>query len=137
VQKAVARTISLALLMVNNSAFANATEHLVDGFYNLYDPEDDGLQFNREFERHDPLGLVGAPRGSTPSNYNYTNVAYEIPPLSDADGDGNVPECFENIKPARLWGDNHCGYIGFRQPFVGSLIDDGAMNILIRDWIKS
>lgn len=50
-------------LMVKNSAFANATEHLVDKFYNLYSPEDDGLQFNREYERHDPLGLVGPPPG--------------------------------------------------------------------------
>jgi len=124
-------------LMVNNSAFANATEHLVDRFYNLYDPEDDGLQFNREYERHDPLGLVGAPSATTPSNYNDTNVVYEIPPLSDADGDGNTLECFEQFKPARLWGDNHCGYIGFRQPFEGSLIDDGAMNIVVRDWIES
>jgi len=37
----------------------------------------------------------------------------------------------------RLWGDNHCGYIGFRQPFSNSLINDGAMNIVVRDWIKS
>jgi hypothetical protein len=34
-------------------------------------------------------------------------------------------------------GDNHCGYIGFRNPFAGSLIDDGAMNIVVRDWIES
>jgi hypothetical protein len=104
----------------------------------LYDPEDDGLQFNRIFERHNPLGLVGAPSETTTSpNYNDTNVAYEIPPLSDADGDGNALACFENIKPARLWGDNNCGYIGFRQPFSGTLIDDGAMDIVVRDWIKS
>jgi hypothetical protein len=34
-------------------------------------------------------------------------------------------------------GDNHCGYIAFRNPFAGSLIDDGAMNIVVRDWIES
>jgi hypothetical protein len=55
----------------------------------------------------------------------------------DADGDGNAEECFENIKPASLWGDNHCGYIGFRQPLTGSLIDDGVMNIVATDWIRS
>jgi hypothetical protein len=63
-------------------------------------------------------------------------VAYEIPPISDADGDGNVEECFEDINPAVIWGDNHCGYIGFRQPSAGSLIDDGAMNVVVRDWTK-
>jgi hypothetical protein len=98
----------------------------------------DGLQFNKRYlESHNPLGLVGAPDENTPPNYNDTNVAYEIPPLSDADGDGNAEECFENISSARLWDDNHCGYIGFRQPFEGSLIDDGAMNIVVRNWIES
>ena len=53
-------------------------------------------------------------------------MAYKIPPISDADGDGNVEECFEDINPAVIWGDNHCGYIGFRQPSAGSLIDDGG-----------
>ncbi len=48
-----------------------------------------------------------------------------------------MEECFADIKPVHIWGDNHCGYIGFRQPFTGSLIDDGAMNIVVRDWIKS
>jgi len=28
-------------------------------------------------------------------------------------------------------------YFGFRHPFVGSLMDDGAMNIVVRDWIES
>ena len=51
---------------------------------------------------------------------------YEILPLSDADGDGNVEECFEEYKPVIVEGDNHCGYIGFRQPFSNSLIDDGV-----------
>ena len=71
-----------------------------------------------------------------PENYNETNVAYEIPPISDADGDGNVEECFEKNKPVLVRGDNHCGYIGFREPFFPSLIDDGAMDVLVRDWIK-
>jgi hypothetical protein len=125
-------------LIADNTAFSTAIEHTVDRFYNLYDPEDDGLQFNKRYvERYDPLGLVGAPDENTAPNYNDTNVAYEIPPLSDADGDGNAEECFENISSARLWGDNHCGYIGFRQPFEGSLIDDGAMNIVVRNWVES
>ena len=68
------------------------------------------------------------------SNYNETNVAYEIPPLSDADGDGNVEECFEETNPAKVWGDNHCGYIGFRNSTTGSFLDDGVMNIVVEDW---
>ena len=123
-------------LIAKNTAFGNATEHIVDKFYNLYSPEDDGLQYNKIFEKHDPLGLVGSPNGTAPLNYNQTNVANEIPPISDADGDGNVEECFEDIKPVLVRGDNHCGYIGFRQPFSASLIDDGVVNILVEDWRK-
>ena len=44
-----------------------------------------------------------------------------------------VEECFEDIKPVRVWGDNHCGHIGFRNPFAGSFSDDSAMNVLVRD----
>jgi hypothetical protein len=36
----------------------------------------------------------------------------------------------------KVLGDNHCGYIGFRID-EGSLRDDGAMNIVVRDWLKS
>jgi hypothetical protein len=80
--------------------------------------------------------LVGAPKGTVYINYTDTNVAYEIPPLSDADGDGNREECFEDVNVVKLWGDNHCGYIGFRDPLTGLLIDDGVMDVVVRDWAK-
>jgi hypothetical protein len=123
-------------LIAKNTTLGNATEHMVDKFYNLYNPQDDGLLINQIFEKHDPLGLIGAPSRNIPVNYNETNVAYEIPPFSDADGDGNLEECFEDIKPVIVRGDNHCGYMGFRQPFLPSLIDDGAIDIVVRDWIE-
>jgi alpha/beta hydrolase family protein DUF900 len=122
-------------LIANNTDLGYATEHIVDKLYNFYNPEDDALKYNQGLEHHDPLGMVGAPEGTIHPNYNDTNVANEIPPLSDADGDGNV-DCFEDFYPVKLWGDNHCGYIGFRNPSTGSFRDDGAMNIVIRDWMK-
>ena len=68
-------------------------------------------------------------------NYNDKNVTLELPPISDADGDGNLEECFEDIyKPVLINGDNHCGYIGFRQPFSASLIDDGVIDVVIKDF---
>ena len=70
-------------------------------------------------------------------NYKDINVSYEIPPMSDADGNGNREECFEDVKPVQWWGDNHCGYIGFRNSTTGEFSDDGAMNIVVRDWLKS
>jgi Alpha/beta hydrolase of unknown function (DUF900) len=124
---------------INNSLIAEsnltkAIENEVDKFYNLYDSEDDGLTFNQQFENRQPLGLVGALKLNVPSNYSDTNIVYEIPPFSDADGDSNVEECFENINTVKVWGDNHCGYIGFRNSTTGSLFDDGAMNIVVEDW---
>jgi hypothetical protein len=111
----------------------NAIKNTVDNFYNLYDPEDDGLKVN-QLENSQPLGLVGALKLNVLSNYNETNVVNEIPPFSDADGDGIVEECFEDINPVKVWGDNHCGYIGFRNSTTGSFLDDGVMNIIVRDW---
>lgn len=123
-------------LIAENTLLGNATENKVGEFYNLYNPEDDGLTVN-QLENNQSLGLVGALKLNVPSNYNEANIIYEIPPLSDADGDGNIEECFEDINPAKVWGDNHCGYIGFRNSTSGSFLDDGVMNIVVRDWIKS
>jgi len=127
--------------LADNSNLTTAARDIVDKFYNLYNPEDDGLKFNQALYRaflknYTPLGLAGAPEGTVHANYTDTNVAYEIPPISDADGDGIVEECFEEVNPAKLWGDNHCGYIGFRNPLTGTPSDDGAMNIVVRDWIN-
>ena len=124
-------------LIAKNTPFGNAIEHVVDKFYNLYNPEDDGLKVNQLYENHQPLSLVGTTKEIAPPNYIDINVTYEIFPFSDADGNGNVEECFEHIKPVYKLVDNHCGYIGFRNHDEGSLRDDGAMNIVVRDWIKS
>jgi Alpha/beta hydrolase of unknown function (DUF900) len=123
-------------LIAKNTPFGNAIEHVVENFSNLYNSQDDGLEFNKVFEKHDPLGLIGLPSADHPVNYNETDVADKIIALSDADGDGNLEECFEDIKPVLERGDNHCGYIGFRQPFSASLIDDGVMDMVVRDLQK-
>jgi hypothetical protein len=45
-----------------------------------------------------------------------------------------MEECFEECSSVLVEGDNHCGYIGFRQPFSNLLLDDGAINVVVRDW---
>lgn len=121
-------------LILNNTPFGNAIDNKVEKFFNLYNPEDNRLEINRFTEKHNPLGSVGTPNKNTPQNYIDTNVKSEIPAISDADGDGNLEECFENINLVKDRGDNHCGYIGFRQPFSNSLLDDGAIDIVVEDW---
>jgi hypothetical protein len=138
--------------VAKNTAFGMAIENVVERFYNLYNSQDDGLEVNLLYENkipltrmgdslenitlnYHPLGLVGiqgVPAKNHPFNYNETNVINEIVVISDADGDGNVEECFENFKPVLVKGDNHCGYIGFRQPFMASLINDGAIDALVK-----
>ena len=121
-------------LIMDKTPFGNAINDKVEKFFNLYNPEDDGLEVNRLYEKHNPLGSVGAPNQNIPPNYVDTNVTNEIPVLSDADGDGNLEECFEENGLALVKGDNHCGYIGFREPFSNSLIDDGAINVVVENW---
>jgi hypothetical protein len=123
-------------LIAQNTILGKAIENKVGKFYNLYNPEDDGLTVN-QLENNQSLGLVGALKLNVPSNYNEANIVYEIPPLSDADGDGNIEECFEDINSVKVWGDNHCGYIGLRNFTSGSFLDDGAINVVVEDWRNS
>jgi alpha/beta hydrolase family protein DUF900 len=121
-------------LITAKTPFGTAITDKVENFLNLYNPEDDGLEINRLIEKHNPLGAVGAPNQTIPKNYKETNVMNEILAISDADGDGNLEECFEENGLVLKKGDNHCGYIGFREPFSNSLIDDGAIDVVVRDW---
>jgi hypothetical protein len=124
-------------LITAKTPFGNAITDKVEKFWNLYNPEDDGLEINRLIEKHNPLGAVGAPNQTIPKNYKDTNVMNEIRTISDADGDGNLEECFEENGLVLKKGDNHCGYIGFREPFSNSLIDNGAIDVVVRDWENS
>lgn len=81
-------------LIGKNTLLGNATENVVKKFYNYYNPQDEGLKLHKSTESYQPLGLVGAlPKTSHP-NYKDINVVYEIPPIFDADGDGNAKECY-------------------------------------------
>jgi hypothetical protein len=61
------------------------------------------MAYNQGFEHHDPLEMVAAPEGTVHPNYKDTNVANEIPPLSDADGNGNVLLSREIVGRQSLW----------------------------------
>ena len=117
-----------------NTAFGNAIENNVNRFYNMYNPEDNALK--RAYvntENQNPLGLYGIRKGeSSPANYTEHNVKFEIPPLKRASG---LYQSFCD-KAVYGWGDNHCGYIGFREPYPFNrfLKDDGAINVIVDDW---
>jgi hypothetical protein len=129
------------------TAFGNAITEEVVKFYNLINPEDNVLQFIYPcYEAgDDALGLGGKQEfGITPppdSIYQEINVKDEIKPFPDADGidepvgveswDFGLCNSFGVCFVAT--GDNHAGYIGFRNSTnpINVLADDGAMNKVV------
>lgn len=117
-------------------------EKIVEKFYNLYNPEDNLLQISYpNAEPDSALGLYGNESGiRTPAkNYLEYNVRYEIP-ISLYDADANyIWDCLEfDLSPT--WGDNHCGYMGYRSlvfPNYNKIEDDGAMDLVVNDWKNS
>jgi hypothetical protein len=82
-------------------------------FHNLYNPEDDVLEFVYPLRELDlALGKEGSEIGiPLPNNYHQENVMRELPDE-----------------------DDHLTYRGVMRN--GVLISDGAMNIIVKDWIN-
>jgi hypothetical protein len=123
------------------SAYGNAIEAEVVKFYNLFNREDNSLEAPRLYkfyEQDDALGLQEAP-GDIPSVLNYEDIDVEdqIAFIEDADGDGDcdlpISTPFGLVCTIEDIGDNHFGYVGFRDT-NGALIDDGAMNVVTDKW---
>jgi pimeloyl-ACP methyl ester carboxylesterase len=120
------------------------------------------LQIYPSFEGDRALGQSGyqtLPNITLPTNYKEMNVQDEIVAMRDADGIEaevfdlcNYNQTYCKIK-SEGWdlglcdlfagnchvdiGDNHAGYIGFRDPVNrNSLANDGAMNIVVSDWLS-
>ena len=119
----------------SNTTFGKAIENVVDDFYNLRNPEDNMLEYvYRYVENRDAIGLLGIQHSlPIPSGYSERQVDSEILPVPDADANAKF-DCFDFF--VLLPGDNHCGYIGFRNlhPFGNILRDDGSIDIVVRNW---
>ena len=124
----------------------NATTRI---FFNLYNKEDnmltpfysgtDGSYPYKDAENDDALGGFGKELEiSSPPNYNQENVQYYIPShfnvdYEDANGDRKCDIPFGQICPIGFKGDNHMGYMGFRDS-NGRIIDRGAMEVVVDNW---
>src|ERR671922_2759638 len=108
---------------------------------------DTQAQYYPFYEDDSALGYHGAqPGADLPSNYRDRNVQSEIIPETDADGDGACdlrnPYYFSRcIIYTGEPGDNHFGYMGFRDrdgtpdDFSDDiLIDNGAIDLIVNDW---
>jgi hypothetical protein len=116
-----------------------AIDAQVGEFFNLYDPEDNLLQFvYDDVERDNALGWCGEEGGAgtswwlcfeadnicEPEKYNEYSVRMELPAYADSDADN---ECDDTLCLIFVRGDNHFGYLGYRG-FTIPIINDGAMD---------
>ena len=142
------------------SDYGRAIEGEVVHFYNLYSTQDKMLapdpkkpyspyQIYPSAEADSALGQSGYQKDpdtililtgdlsvlkSLPRNYNEKNVTDQILAICDADADKKPDLPFFPGKIIGI-GDNHGGYMGFRDIANKSkLIDAGAMDIVVHDW---
>ena len=137
--------------------YGNDIQNHVKKFYVLFDPVDNLLRFGRipftyypTYEGDLALGNLGVdPQVASrdiPANYKEINILNELPKdvsinFTDADGDG---QC-DLDEPIGLFfvcgihgqGENHRGYMGFRDHTSHRIVDDGAMDIVARDWVMN
>jgi hypothetical protein len=123
-------------------------------FFNLYNEEDnmltpfysgtDGPYPYKNSENDNALGGFGKQLEiSSPPNYNEKNVEEYIPShlnvdYEDTNGDEecDIPAqtAFGPICPISVQGDNHMGYMGFRDSNNGRIIDRGAIDVVVDNW---
>jgi hypothetical protein len=123
-------------------------------FFNLYNGEDnmltpffsgiDGPNPYKNSEKDNALGGFGKQKGiSSPANYYQQDVQTYIPSqfdvnYEDADGDRKcdlpAQTAFGPICPITVKGDNHMGYMGFKDPTSGKIIDRGAIDVIVDNW---
>jgi pimeloyl-ACP methyl ester carboxylesterase len=147
------------------SDYGGAIQEEVVRFYNLYNPKDNVFeQIYPLFEGDFALGQRGHQvlpyQISFPTNYEDVNVTKQIKAIYDADGfEADVfGLCHNNNDYCKIksegWdfgfcnllivppicqppgiGDNHAGYIGFRNLTNQNLLaDEGAMNVVVTNW---
>lgn len=133
----------------------NPEDDLLERVDQIEEQTDDQPGFYPRFEIDDALGGLGIQQASIderdiPSNYEELNVQNEILAVNDADADainerpGFECDVISYIFPfnctisASILGDNHLGYMGFRDPNDNSTLlsngGDGAIDIVVRGW---
>jgi hypothetical protein len=130
------------------SDYGQAIAAVVTNFTNFYSSKDNTLEPNFEkpiypfFETDLALGQSGYQKvpydikitKSLPDNYIEKDIKDELVANCDADGDRNIDFPFENDQTITI-GDNHRGYLGYRNMTENSKItDDGAINLIVENW---
>jgi hypothetical protein len=121
--------------------YGDAIGNEVIKFYNMVDSQDNALsQFVYQCYEggNKALGQSGKDLElplPAPVNYIDIPVQAEIKPIVDADGDGQCDLPIGEVCTIIMAGNNHMGYMGFRNHANTNLLeDDGAMNVVVNNW---
>jgi hypothetical protein len=127
-------------------AYGKAIEKEVEQFYNIVNSEDNVLQFFYPCAEggNKALGQSGKQpppfQVQTPANYHdIRDIEEEIKPIFDANADGDMDFGLCNIFGfcSVDEGDNHAGYIGYRNPLNHNTIkNDGVIDVVIGHWVS-
>ena len=145
--------IDLTNVGTPKSGYGQAIEAVVTNFTNSFSSKDNMLEPNPEkpyypfqvypsFETDLALGQSGYQKvpydintaESLPDIYIENNVKDELVANCDADGDRKIDLPFSKGQSITA-GDNHRGYLGYRNVTEKSEItDDGAINLIVENW---
>jgi hypothetical protein len=134
------------------SDYGMAIEDEVIKFENLFSTKDNTLEPNfsnpfypfqiyPSFEADRALGQSGyqktLTKDSLSENYDEKNVENQIEAICDANADGNPDLPFVSGQTITV-GDNHGGYMGYRDLMNKSRIShDGVIDVVVNDWNNS
>ena len=97
-------------------------------------PLNRSLEIYPKYEHDFALGQSGSQKNiTTPKNYDDTNVTDELVANCDADGDGHPDFPFSKGNTTTT-GDNHRGYLGYRDSGNKSTTNDGAIDVVVKSW---
>lgn len=142
--------------LINESSLAcsgKAIETQVQDFYNYYNTEDNMISpitiwfttielpsVYQKTENNIALGSTAIEiTPNVPDNFHQNDITLEIPNYSDANSDGkcDIRYYFGGFRYCTiyLYGDNHQGYIGFRNYQQNDVRNTGTIDSIVKDWI--
>ena len=123
-------------------AYGEDIQNMVEDFYNLVNSEDNVLEFFYPCSEggNEALGQSGKDVDNsvqTPTNYHdIEGIEAQIKPGLDADANGEADFglCLFAVCSS-FEGDNHAGYMGYRDRFDEDTIDDdGVIDLVVQQW---
>lgn len=130
-----------------------AIESQVQDFYNYYNTEDNMIspiiiwilltrfEFPSVYQQSENNIALGSTAieisPNVPDNFHQDDVAFEIPSFRDADNEGtcDIRYYYGGLIYCTifLYGDNHQGYVGFRNS-DNSFMNNGAIDKIVNTW---